>query len=211
MATSPADLNSTRPVGETSATDVSEEVKTESRVTSRVVPSARVATTASCWDRAGADCTPEPGKTSIFLTAGSLGESSARPWASHPRRAWAGTLPGWKRAPPSWGTRPSALSSTSEASGVCRSLRRPSTSRVSCWKSASGSKPRKESLNPPLPEGVPWHAPALQPPTLRAATTSWRKLTGAGLPIPATVTASVTVRGPALMASTVSPSLSGVR
>jgi hypothetical protein len=39
MATSPAPLNSTRPLTETSATEVSLLLKTDRRVTSRVVPS----------------------------------------------------------------------------------------------------------------------------------------------------------------------------
>jgi hypothetical protein len=58
-----------------------------------------------------------------------------------------------------------------------------------------------------LPLGVPWQAPALQPPTLRAAITSWRKLTGWGFPVSLTVTGTRTLRAPAVTTSEVSPSL----
>ena len=60
-------------------------------------------------------------------------------------------------------------------------------------------------MNPFLPLGVPWQAPALQPPTFRAATTSCRKLTGLALSRPATVTGTLTLCRPALTTRYVVP------
>ncbi|MFO0846099.1 MAG: hypothetical protein U0797_27580 [Gemmataceae bacterium] len=114
----------------TSATEVSLEVNTVSRVTSRTEPSENFASTDSCWKRPGASCTREPGSTSTPVRAGSFGSSSRSPSASQARTAWAGRAVGWNRWPPSCGTRPSPLSSMRLSSGRCRSVRRPSTSRV---------------------------------------------------------------------------------
>ena len=62
--------------------------------------------------------------------------------------------------------------------------------------------PRRLSLNPPLPVGVPWQAPILQPAWLKAGITSLRNPTGAGLLIPSTRTTAL-VSAPAILATIV--------
>ena len=66
-------------------------------------------------------------------------------------------------------------------------------------------------MNPFLPLGVPWHAPALHPPTFMAAITSRRKLTGAGLSSPATVTGTRVSLPLALMTTVAVPFFTGRR
>jgi len=108
-------------------------LKTVSLVTSRTLPSAKWASTASCCQRAGWWSRREPGTISICFSAGRSGGSSCNPSASQALKTCAGMLLGKKRRPPSCGTRASAFWRIRLVSGPCRSVRRPSTSRVS-WR-----------------------------------------------------------------------------
>ena len=85
MATSPGRLNSTRPVGPTSPMSGSLLLKLVNRVTSRRLPSANVATTASCCDLAGEVRTRGPGVTSSETTGDRVGSSSFVPVVSQAR------------------------------------------------------------------------------------------------------------------------------
>ena len=97
MATSPACLNSTRPLLLTVATEVSLLLKTVRRVTSRTLPSANVAITESCCQRPGSVSTRGPGRISMDFSAGRSAGSSCKPSASQPRMDRAGTLLAAKR------------------------------------------------------------------------------------------------------------------
>ena len=65
-------------------------------------------------------------------------------------------------------------------------------------------------MKPFLPEGVPWQAPALQPPTFIAAITSLRKLTGSGFSVLETFTGTKVVVAPVVTFSLVAPFLSAI-
>ena len=84
-------------------------LKTVRRVTSRTLPSAKCASTASCCQRAGSLRTREPGRTSIFLSARQrrriVVQAFGEPVADGLRRDAAGR----EALPPSCGTRPSAF------------------------------------------------------------------------------------------------------
>ena len=181
-------------------------LKTVRRVTSRTLPSAKWARTASCCQRAGACRTRGPGKTSSFVRAGRWAGSSRSPSVSQvahglSRRESAGpeTLAALVRHP--------AQGLLIDQAGVRSSRSCGGRALAGQLQVVGGGVVTAQAQLETAPAaGSAVTGAALQPPTFSAAIRPWRKLVGSGLAVSLTVTGSRMLRAPALMSRDVVPS-----
>ena len=90
-------------------------------------------------------------------------------------------------------------------------MRRPVKSLASGARSASGSKANSDKASPPLPLGVPWQPPELQPCLVSAASTPYLNETVSSARAAVMLTGIFTDWPPTLAVKVVVPTASGLR